>query len=290
MNVDRWKFGPQDGEGGSASPEEEARRNRARAEKEWREKIEIGVKTKRSDEHPEYNGDVAFINRDIGAFGVLDGFGKDRASEIAATIAKDAIEEILRTHDSPTDSQETNEAVRLAKTEEVIRLALRGADRAIRDRSRKPETHRMYVAVAIVKLWKTESGEIKGILGDIGNCRVQALRKNSNGALDVLSENYLIRHFDDEGNESSNSSHEFKHALGMGKPEEISLDIIELSFQDGDQLLITSNGVHENLSPEQIIEIMERASSGQDCADALIQLSHEHRKFDDDMTVVVVKL
>jgi protein phosphatase len=82
----------------------------------------------------------------------------------------------------------------------------------------------------------------------------------------------------------------FKHMLtrGMGIEESVEPDICEIQYFNGDIVTISSDGLSDKVSPDEILDIVKRERPEKACQ-TLVDLANE-RGGDDNITVIVLKI
>ena len=80
----------------------------------------------------------------------------------------------------------------------------------------------------------------------------------------------------------------YSHVLtrAMGVDEKVQPDISEIPFSPGDMLVISSDGLTDKVSPDEIFDIVKNAPPEKAC-ESLVDLAND-RGGDDNITVVVV--
>jgi len=78
-------------------------------------------------------------------------------------------------------------------------------------------------------------------------------------------------------------------ARAVGMDSRLNIDYGRQPVQDGDRLLLTSDGVHDFLSIEKITEILSSEGSAEELSQKLVDAAYEHNS-DDNISAVVAKI
>ncbi|MBK8973542.1 MAG: bifunctional protein-serine/threonine kinase/phosphatase [Hahellaceae bacterium] len=78
-------------------------------------------------------------------------------------------------------------------------------------------------------------------------------------------------------------------ARALGMDSQVNPDYANVPVTVGDQFLLTSDGIHDFLSPDQIKDTLMMAASAQEAADQLVKQALTHGS-DDNISAVVVKV
>lgn len=271
------------------------------------EDFDITIKSLASDKHPDQNEDATIQMNDKKIFGVLDGMGGHAAGNVASEEAKNYISETL---------QNLPEELSLELTQKELEKVLFGAnDKLLQLAKENPALKGMGTTASIVKIWEGAQGEKKAVIANIGDSRVYVHR--ANGQLDqvTLDDNIINKEVKDEKQakiiqDKLNNVIEpntltdkekmlFKHrneisqALGIRwiKPRMFTVDIHE-----GEKLIVTSDGIHDNLTDKEIARILNAAPDSQSAVENLTDASRNRsreqhpRAKADDMSAIVIEI
>ncbi len=266
------------------------------------------------ERHPERNEDAVLVNRERMLFGVFDGLGGHNAGEVASRVAREFVEKWA---DEITPETSTEEAV------DVITRILEDANDEIFLMSKSPEYMGMGATAILVKLLKSGE-EIKAVVGYVGDSRLYRLSAQAGlspeGKLEqiTLDDGPVRDQFHDErqarevqeklNNASSLralSVQEFnlfasRNRVGqcLGRVQ-VAPHVQVLDVKTGDILILTSDGIHDNLTDKEIEAICSSSSGSREAATRLtansLARSRESkerniRAHPDDMSAVVVKV
>lgn len=270
--------------------------------------IEIWAKTIASEQHKDRNEDSIFQILQKSAFGVFDGIGGAPAGDVASRIARDyAGESITALPDGFTLQQTKNSLM------EILQEASR---RILQQVSQRKFLRGMGTTASVVIIWEGPRGEKKAVIGNVGDSRVyiqsaegsleqitlddgvvkqavkdeaqaRALQSKLNNAIDVsslsLDERFLFNYRD----------HIFQF-LGCTRLEP---NVHALGINVGDRLIVTSDGIHDNLTDAEISKILAQFPNNQKAVENLTESarrrSHDKqhpRAKPDDMSAIVAEI
>lgn len=222
----------------------------------------------------EHNEDTAMVGRTV--FVVADGMGGHAAGEVASRIVADAIREVA-------DRQQLG-------VEDIVSQLKLANERILASAAQRPEQTGMGTTVSGLAV-VTAGGSDHWAVFNIGDSRVY---RYFDGALTrVTVDHSEVRELVDSGaiTEAEAARHPLRHvitrSLGtepMGVP-----DVWVFPPQPGEQFLICSDGLSNELSDDQIREIIEANDSAQVTADALVRAAVTAGGRD-NVTVIIVEL
>lgn len=257
------------------------------------------------------NEDTFFIDDEHRMVAVFDGMGGHAGSEEASALAAESVQQYLRQIPAST-------ARGLA--EQAIREALEGAHQIINERNAELEREaslagNIGTTAIVAKIFETESGTPYAMVGSAGDSRAYLFRRGQiehvtldhaflglstgerRNIQDTLSQAIDLSQLSEREYAMFYRRAVIDSCLGAGENNTtptISLTTFEL--QAGDQLLLTSDGVHDNLTNA---EIEETVTSGGDNPEAIVNAlihaakersrdeSHLRHKEDDTTAVVL---
>lgn len=131
----------------------------------------------------------------------------------------------------------------------------------------------------------------KIIIYHIGDTRVYKLTTNNNLVQLTNDHTYTQRLIDDGViSEEMRFNHPKKNIIlqSLGSKEEIHIDIYKNSFESGEKLLLTSDGIHDYMKEADIKDIMLSSKSMQTNVDRLIEKAILS-KSKDDISVIIIE-
>jgi PPM family protein phosphatase len=275
--------------------------NEGNLEKKEKWQYKVGSATAASEKHPNRNEDSSIANPENGLFAVFDGMGGYAGGERASEEAKRVTLEHL-------NFPSTVEGVELSPEEisASIRETLSLAHNEILNVATKEQLEGMGTTASVVKIWEGENGTRKAIVGNVGDSRVYILRQN--GILEQVTVDdslggHLFNNARTMAELDPNSKglflrrNEITQALGEENPVP---NIYSVDFRNNDTILLSSDGIHDNLTDNEIRDILtgepDSKRAAQKLLDASISRSKEIKSDEnirpkkDDMTALVIKL
>jgi PPM family protein phosphatase len=253
------------------------------------------------------NQDSVLALEDLKLFGVFDGMGGHAGGDVASGIVRNYLAEVF---------QSLPDGLTLEQIQEELKKALHDVNEVVLKKGDEDfKLHGMGTTASVAKLWESPEGEKKLIIANVGDSRVYVLR--SGGEIEqVTLDDGLIRKevedeekakelqkklnntisadtLDDDEKYLFNKRNILTQSIGMSgmEPRMCVVDI-----KEGDRWVITSDGIHDNLTDIEIEEILRDSKSSKEATDALLKAALERsrlgrevhsRSKKDDMSVVV---
>ena len=205
-----------------------------------------------------HNEDSFVIDKEHGFFAVADGMGGAQAGEIASQIAIDTLVAEVRRDGEDASLDTLTRGVELA-------------NKNIRAEARKNPAYDGMGTTIVAAL----SRPPKLAIASVGDSRGYLRRDGQLSC--VTSDDSWIN---DVGRrlglpEEQLRVHPYRHVLtrAAGADEEIIVETQEIDFSEGDMLLISSDGLHNVASEEEMLEVLSRGGPLPACCRALIDLA-----------------
>jgi serine/threonine protein phosphatase PrpC len=275
---------------------------------ELREKVEVGASSLANENHPERNEDAILVDREHLLFGIFDGVGGRQAGEVASNAAREFV------------AKRAGEIPPAINPEDAARLLaqiLTDANKEIFLMSQKPEYVGMGTTAILLKLLPSGE-EIKAAVAYVGDSRLYRLSPEGKLEQITLDDGPVRDQFHDErrareaqkklSNVSNYRDLNFQE-LGLFSYRnrisqclgqmEISPHFQVLAVKTGDVFILTSDGVHDNLTDKEIEAICNSSSESREAAIRLTANSlarsregeeRNIRAHPDDMSAIVVKI
>lgn len=270
--------------------------------------------------HPERNMDYFFASKAQMAIGVFDGVGDKKGVDKAAKAAGKAAEKRLESTPFRTPCLIARSAIRQALWAGHAAIVNK-PELHIPATGKKPEVHATTTG-AVAKFFETEDGKPYAVFGSIGDSRVSLLRDGKIAHLTLDDDMGVL---EDGGNDyrqvptamllqeklanalsledlTDEERVAFKHrniitnTLGdPNHPPEMNVNSVnDIFLLEGDALLVASDGVYDNLTSNEIRDVLVEYDTAQLAVSALVNAARirsgsEHfRAKPDDITATML--
>ena len=274
-------------------------------------KIESVFKTIPSEKHPETNEDSILNDEKNKIFGVFDGVGGGPAGDMASKTARD----YLLAH-----AGEISDGMNIDMAKEILLKMVTGADEAVYLASKaKNEQKNMSTTASIAKIHTDKDGKNYVLVANVGDSRVYKIDKNKKLQQITEDDSLIGDHVSDrekrlkieegvsnaKNQEDLNKNPEISFFFNnrrfitkyLGSRKNNSLKIDAILLVKGDKILITSDGIHDNLATSEIQEIFNSPSNIKEIGEDLINKTiirskdlGEMRSKKDDMSFVLIEV
>jgi serine/threonine protein phosphatase PrpC len=274
------------------------------------------------ERHPDRNEDSILVDKLSGLAAVFDGVGGSAAGEIASQTAARAthlkwrrtVEQFQKGRKMPTFLEDCEKLNLCTVLEELIR----DADEQVRtEGAKRAGTDDLATTVALAAFCRQpKTRDYTMVYAHVGDSRVYLLRDqeplkrltNDDGLLAKLVENQIINEHDamridqamkaDQLSDIERSYFRLRGGItqALGGPIPPTIHIDQIIIQPGDRILLCTDGIHDNLTDEEIEEILRqgpRTASARVLVERSIQRSHQEnsktvRAKPDDMSAIVM--
>lgn len=233
-----------------------------------------------------HNEDSFHVDNESCLFLVADGVGGQNAGEVASRMSV----EVISTHfkkaleDNVPFVGESDKAV----GEETNRLAsaIRLANQVVHESSQSnPSMKGMGTTVVAITL--THNGNLG--VAHAGDSRAYLLRHG--GIFQLTNDHSLVAEQLRQGliseEEARNSKVKNVITRALGAMDDVDVDVEEQPMEDGDMILLCSDGLTNMVDDETILSIIEDSQSMEDACSKLIKLANENGG-KDNITAVLV--
>ena len=234
------------------------------------------------------NEDSFVSDPEVRLFAVADGMGGHDAGEVASQLAIEAISGFIRRSARDTDfSWPYGLDGKLSYEGNRLRTAIHLANRRI---FREAENNDDYsgMGTTIVGLLTSESHMAIGHVGDsrlylIRGQVIEQLTADDSWAATILAHDPRVKPAD-------LAHHPMRNVLTnvLGAREQVDVHLIERDLQNGDVLLLCSDGLHGVLDNEVIQQIVRAHHDVEEAAGVLVKSALEHGSRD-NVTALVVR-
>ncbi len=266
----------------------------------------FGVASEAHAEHPERNEDASFADAERGVFAVFDGIGGQAAGDKASQLAREILTQ--RVTDLPTERDAAAAREWLVTTMQLI-------DHEIHQAGKYPHPHTNMGTTGTVLVTAQIEGKTTGLVGTSGDTRLWLLREHAlkqqtvDNASGTTSDQtvHFLRDAQEKINQVSNLDElnalpdPLPHLFRSRNFVENDLGddrhnprIESFELQPNDRLLLTSDGIHDNLTSDEVASILTEIHDPEDAARQLVWRSQQVSQTDsirakpDDMTALVV--
>lgn len=265
-------------------------------------KLKVASKNQPHPNHPSYSEDAILVDQKRGLFGVFDGMGGHAAGEEASKIAKATVTE---SKNLGKDSE--------AELKNSLGQSLKEASRRIKIEAQKDLFKKgMGTTATILKITAS-----KGCIAHVGDCRLyhftkkelrqitqdddlislaqrrgQLTQKESNGLREELSNACKKQELSPQALSFFTRRNIIAQALGVGK---IEPHLYTINLVPPGKIILTSDGIHDNLTYKEIKNITSKASpkaiTNKLTKHALRRSQSTHfRAKPDDMSVICIQI
>jgi protein phosphatase len=222
---------------------------------------------------------VRKVNQDLpleatNLYAVADGMGGHVGGEVAAQVAVDALLKVF-----------TREPTRAGLLD-----AFAKANSAVwQEAQEHSELRGMGTTLTAIALVGGDDGRDTLALANVGDSRAYLFSEDQ--IVQVTADHSLaeerMRH--GEMTEEEAAVHPQRHILtrALGVSSEVEADMWELQLRSGDRLVLCSDGLSNELTSEELAEVLSRVPDPGDAAHQLVDIANEHGG-SDNITVVVV--
>lgn len=215
------------------------------------------------------NEDSYFVDSPL--FVIADGMGGHAAGDVASATAVEVIQE-KRGEISPTDP-------------ETLSNVIREANRAIWSRS-ADDTNLRGMGTTCTMILVADS-EAK--VAHVGDSRAYLFR---DGEIRQITDDHtlvgrLVREGKLQPEEAARHPQRSMVTRALGVDEDVEVDLFSLALEEGDRLLICSDGLSGMVSEDEMTEILNNESDPQRAADVLVDMANEAGG-EDNITVIVI--
>ncbi len=218
------------------------------------------------------NEDTFATIPELGLFAVFDGMGGHSAGDVASASARDLIVGVCRERSSEPAT-------------EVLDAALTSASLAIYEQAKKRRDRHGMGTTAIVARVEGK----KATLAHVGDSRAYLLR--STRLQQLTADHTVVAAMLNAGAITPEEAlhHPYKNVLSrcLGNQREVQVDVDEVELEQGDRLLLCSDGLSSFASHEAIEQVLRGAEDASAAAADLIELALKGGG-GDNVTVVVI--
>ena len=249
--------------------------------------LKIFAKTEANFQHPEINEDAIAFDQKDGWAVLLDGMGGLDAGDKASKMAKDVIVKRISRIKENTDPDKARQ--------EMVKSFNDASEQV---RKKIPRSGTTAVALKIVGRQRKVA-----VIASVGDSRAYIFRDEN--LRQITEDDSVISLVDRERfDETDGSDIDLKYDYAdfsrrnqitqyLGSNRELDCHLYEEELMEGDKIILTSDGVHDNLRTSEIRQIVGSESEiGEELVKAALERSKDNliRSKPDDVSVVVMEL
>lgn len=213
---------------------------------------------------------------------VADGMGGAAAGEVASKAAMEVLDESFGRYVKAVE-----EGRELVGIDTLIDKAIRLANRRVHAAASHSEGRRgMGTTLTLVAV----AGR-KAFLGHVGDSRAYLIRGEK--IYQLTKDHSWVEEQLEKGllTEEEARTHEWRNLItrALGTKPQVAPDLVEITVQRGDIFVISTDGLHSLVTPEEILTEVRRAPTHQSAVEGLIALANE-RGGPDNITAVIAEV
>jgi protein phosphatase len=232
------------------------------------------------------NEDALFFDDDLRLYIVADGMGGHLAGEVASELVVETIRDYLIRFKAGRDAEELedtdeNLSIEANRLLSGIKLANQGVYQVARNNE---SYHGMGSTVSAVYF-----SDDTIVAANVGDSPVYLVRKGNIELLSVIH-NVLAEQTAKNPDAAKMLGPEYKHMLtrAVGIEETVSADICEIPYVDSDVITISSDGLSDKVTSDEILNVVKSETPEIACR-ALVDLANM-RGGDDNISVIILKV
>jgi protein phosphatase len=232
------------------------------------------------------NEDSFLIDNDLGLYIVADGMGGHLAGEVASKLVVDTVWDYMKRVKEDEDATELeNFEETLSKEANRLISGINLANQGVYQAAQGNESYRG-MGSTLSAVYFTDN---TFIVANVGDSPIYLVH---DGGIELISviHNVMAEQAAIDPTEAELLGEKFKHMLtrAIGVEEKVEADICENQYFKGDILTISSDGLSDKVSPEEILDVVRNEQPAKACQ-TLVDLANE-RGGDDNITVIVLKV
>ena len=232
------------------------------------------------------NEDALLVNDELGLYIVADGMGGHQAGEVASNLVVKSMRDYMKRFENGNNVEELEDIdAALSIRANRVLAGIQLSNRLVHEMANSQESYRGMGSTVSVLYFNDESL----IAANVGDSPIYLIHK---GKIELLSEPHTViaEHsaIDPEGAKRLGS--EYKHMLtrAMGTEQTVRANICEIPIFRDDVLVISSDGLSDLVSPEEVLDVVT-GDGTQSACQSLVDLANS-RGGTDNITVIVVKV
>jgi protein phosphatase len=232
------------------------------------------------------NEDAFFVDDDMRLYVVADGMGGHNAGEVASRLVVETISDYIKQDPAAHQMDDRVDAIANLSKEATQLLSGIHLSNHVVHKTSLSDTSYKGMGSTVSAIYFTDK---TFIVANVGDSPIYLIRE---GTIKLLSVPHTLMaeqlELDPENAELLWS--DFKHVLtrAMGVDKSVKADVSEVEFCKNDILVISSDGLSDKATPEEILELVYNRRSDKACQ-GLVDLANA-RGGDDNITAIVLKV
>ncbi len=233
------------------------------------------------------NEDSFLTAPELGLFVVADGMGGQAAGEVASRLAVDAICQFIKLTDEQRDiTWPTGYEPSLNHGQNRLRSALMLANQEIYASGAEDAGLRGMGTTAVCALIEGQHAD----LANVGDSRIYLL--DDDGLKQITNDHSWIHEQVKRGviSEDQARSHPYRNVVtrALGATPDVDVDLSGMELQEGNLLLLCTDGLNSMLSDSEISEILQRYRDDLDAAAKALIFEANQKGGEDNITVILL--
>ena len=232
------------------------------------------------------NEDSLFFDDQMGLYVVADGMGGHLAGEVASKLVVENIRDYIKQKkESDLAAELPDGDNELSKEAKHLLSGIELSNQIVHQTALENESYRGMGSTVSAVYFTNETL----IVANVGDSPIYLVRDGRIELISVLHTVFAEQTARDP-EYADLLGNEFKHVLtrAMGVDDRVDVHLHEIPVYKNDILVISSDGLSDKASPEEILQVVERTSSDRACQE-LVDLANE-RGGDDNVTTIVLKV
>ena len=232
------------------------------------------------------NEDAFLVNDELGLYIVADGMGGHQAGEVASKLVVESIRDYMKRFKNGSEVEELDDIdSALSKEANRILAGIQLSNRVVHEIANSQD-HYQGMGSTVSVLYFNEQTLIAA---NVGDSPIYLIHK---GNIELLSVPHTVlaehKAIDPEGAKRLGS--EYKHMLtrAMGSEQTVRANICEIPVFRDDVLVISSDGLSDLVTPEEVLEVVT-GNGSQSACQSLVDMANS-RGGTDNITVIVLKV
>ena len=232
------------------------------------------------------NEDAFYLDDDLKLYMVADGMGGHLAGEVASALVVDTIRDYMKRFKEEGGVEEMEDPDEtLSKEANRLLSSINLANKGVHQVAQSNEDYKGMGSTVSTAFFTGDTV----VVANVGDSPVYLVH---DGGIELLSvtHNVISEQMAINPEMAQKLDKRFQNMLtrGMGIEAMVEADVCEIQYFEGDILTISSDGLSDLVSPEEILDIVKAEQPAKACQ-TLVDLANE-RGGHDNITVIVIKI